>query len=379
VTVTTPAYCSRTDVQRALDIKSTVLDIARVDEAIQGAARDVEEGLHRLFYPWDGVKWFDWPNYQYAYPWRTWMDRNDILCLTSLTTGGVTITLDQVFLEPANRKPGFPYRWIELDRSTNAAFGGNASTPQHAIQATATWGFTSDASQAGTATLASAATSSTNPITVTDSSQISAGDLLIIGYSRGTAPYPDDTLGHAGAIKPYQGERVLVQDVSFADTGQQQSGGGCSTASTADNQLTVADGSEISAGETLMLDAERMLAEQVNGNVVTVARAWDGTMLAEHSDAEVYALRSLTVERGALGTTAASWDEGTAVYKQWYPSPVRELNIALSLDTVLQQTSGYARTVPAGDTSVPAPGAGLAAAWGRAATYAARKARIRVI
>jgi hypothetical protein len=379
MTVTTPAYCSRTDVQRATDIQDTVLNIARVDEAIQGAARDIEGNLHRLFYPWDGTKWFDWPNYQYAYPWRTWMDRNDILCLTAFSSGGAPIALDQCFLRPTNRKPGFPYTSIELDRSTSAAFGGVAQTPQNSIMAQATWGFTADAAQAGTATLADSATTGTNPVVVTDSSQISAGDLLIIGYSRGTPPFPNDTLGHAGLIAPYLGERVLVQDVSFAATGQSQTGPGCSTAGSADNQLTVGDGAALNAGETLLLDAERMFIEQVNGNVATVARAWDGTMLATHTDAAVYALRQLTVERGALGTTAQSWAEGTAVYKHRYPSPVRELGIALALDTVLQQTSGYARTVPAGDTSVPAPGIGLAAAWGRAATYAARKARSRVI
>jgi hypothetical protein len=379
MTVTTPAYCSRTDVQRAMDIKDTVLNITRVDEAIQGTARDIEANLHRLFYPWDGTKWFDWPNYQYAYPWRQWMDRNDILCLSALSSGSVSIALNQCFLRPTNRLPGFPYTSIELDRSTSAAFGGTAQTPQNSIMAEATWGFTADAAQAGTATLAGSLTTSTNPVVVTDSSQISAGDLLIIGYSRGTPPFPDDTLGHAGLIAPYQGERILVQDVSFADTGQQQTGGGCTAASSADNQLTVGDGADLNAGETLLLDAERMFVEQVNGNIATVVRAWDGTLLATHSGAEVYALRSLTVERGALGTTAQVWDEDTAVYKHRYPSPVRELGIALSLDTVLQQTSGYARTVPAGDTSVPAPGIGLAAAWGRAATYAARKARTRVI
>lgn len=377
MSVTTPCYCNRTDVQRATDIRSGLIDVARVDEAIQGASRDVEEGLHRLFYPWDGTKWFDWPNYQYAYPWRLWLDRNDIVCLTGLSTGGVTITLDQVFLEPVNRKPGFPYTWIELDRAGNAAFGGNSQTPQHAISVTGTWGFTADADQAGT--LPDGITAAANPVTVSDSSSISAGDVLIIGYSRGPAPYPDDTLGHAGVIRPYQGERVLVTDVAEADTGQAQTGAGCSTASSADNQLTVGDGTQIHAGETLLLDAERMLAEQVNGNVITVQRAWDGTVLAAHSGAEVYAMRSLTVERGALGTTAAAQPAGTAVFKHRVPGPVRELAIALAVDTILQQTSGYARTVGAGDTAVPAPGQGLAAAWARAATYSARKSRIRVI
>lgn len=375
--ISTPCYCNRVDVQRAIDVRTTIIDIARVDEAMEAAARDIEENLHRLFYPWDGTVWRDWPNYQYAYPWRVWLDRHDLLCLTGLVTGYQSITMDKVFLRPANPMPGFPRTSVELDRASNAAFGGNSLTPQNAITLTGTWGFSADADQR--ATLPSAVGASDSPIVISDSSQISAGDLLILGYGRGDAPYPDDTLGHAGTIKPYVGERVLVLDVAAADTGQQQSGSGCSTDSSGDNQLTVQDGSQIHAGETLILDAERMLAEQVIGNVVTVRRAWDGTVLASHSNAEVYALRSLTVERGALGTTAAAWDEGTPVYKQRYPGPVRELAIALSVDTVLQQSSGYARTVGAGEDAVPAPGDGLARAWGRAATFGKRKSRIRVI
>lgn len=375
--ITTPCYCNRTEVQRALDVQTTVADTDLVDDAMQGAARDVEEGLHRLFYPWDGTKYFPWPNYQYAYPWKLWLDRHDILCLARLVTGGQEITLDKVFLEPVNRRPGFPYRWVELDRSSNAAFGGNALTPQHSITLAGTWGFTADADQA--AALSGAVTATAPAIVVSDSSRIGAGDIVILGYGRGAAPYPDDTLGHAGAIRPYTGERCLVQDVAAAATGQTQTGSGCSTAASADNLLEVADGTQVHAGETLVLDGERMLALQVTGNLVTVERAFDGTVLAEHGNAPVYALRSLTVERGALGTTAQAWEAGTAVAKHRVPGPVHDLAVAVSLDTVLQRTSGYARTVGAGDDAAPAPGQGLASAWRRASDYAQRQARTRVI
>jgi hypothetical protein len=374
--ITTPCYCNRLDVQRATDLESTVLDVQRIDEAIQGASRDVEEGLHRLFYPWDGSKFFEWPNYQYAYPWRLWLDRHDLLCLTTLVTGFETITLDKVFLEPVNRKPGFPYRWAELDRASNAAFGGNSQTPQHAITLTGTWGFTADAFPVATAP--SAVGDSDTAIVISDGSQVSAGDLVILGYARTAAPYPDDALGHAGVIKPYAGERCLVRDVAFTATGGTQSGSGCSTAAESDNQLTVS-GATVTAGETLLLDAERMLVLQVAGSVATVKRAWDGTVLDSHSAADVYALRQLTVKRGALGTTATAWDEGTAVWKHRVPGPVRELTIAIAQDTVMQQTSGYARTAGTGDSAAPAVGTGIGMAWKRAADYAMRQARTRVI
>ena len=68
MSVTTPCYCSRVDAQRAIDFKDSLVTTAQADRAIQSASRNIEGHLHRLFYPWDGTKWFDWPNYQYAYP-----------------------------------------------------------------------------------------------------------------------------------------------------------------------------------------------------------------------------------------------------------------------------------------------------------------------
>lgn len=372
------AYCSRTDAQRAVDFTDGLITNLQIDRAIQSAARNIEGHLHRLFYPFDGTKWWDWPNSQRAYPWRLWLDRNDILCLTTFSSGGVSIPLNTCFLRPQNKRPGFPWTEIQLDRSTVAAFGGNAPTPQNAIQVTATWGFTGEADQV--AALSANITSGAATFTVTNSALVSAGDLLIIGYARGTAPFPSDTLGHAGLIQPYLGERVLVQDVALADAGVAQSGSGCETTSSGDNQLTVTGAGTLNTGEVVVLDAEEMLILSVNAaGVFTVQRGWNNTQLATHSGAEVYAYRSLTVQRGILGTTATSATSGTGVFKHRVPALVKDLAIAESVNRILQETSGYARIVGGAEAAMPAPGTALADLWDEAETEYGRKGRIRVI
>ena len=380
MTVYEPCYASREDAQRAIDFKDGIdADVTRkTDRAIQSSSRDIEGHLHRLFYPWDGVKWWDWPAYHYTSPWSLYLDRNDLLCLTAFSSGGVSIPLNTCFLRPANKRPGFPYTKIELDRSTSSTFGGNSSTPQNAIQMTGTWGFTADADPAGTLTASTG--SSGNPILISDASQVGVGDLLILGYGRGTAPFPGDTLGHAGLIQPYIGERVLVSDRSAADTGLAQSGSGCSTASTADFQLQwTGTGTAPSQGEVLLLDSEQMLVQFVVGSVATVERAWNGTALTAHSSAEIYAYRSLSVQRGFLGTTAASWPEGTAVYRHRVPQMVRDLAIGESVNRILQETSGYSRMVGSGDAARPASGMALADLWEECRTEYGRQARSRAI
>ena len=380
MTVYEYAYCSREDAQRAIDFKDGITTEVqyKTDRAIQSISRNIEGHLHRLFVPWDGTKWFDFPNYQYASPWELFLDRNDVLCLTDFSSGGIGIPLNTCFLRPANKRPGFPYTKIELDRSSGSTFGGNAQTPQNAIQAIGTWNFTADADPAGS--LAAGVTSSTDPITVTNAALMGVGDTLILGYGRGTAPYPDDTLGHAGLIRPYVGERVLVQDRSAADTGLAQSGEGCTTPSTADNQLQwTGSGSPPNQGEVLLLDSEQMLVQMVVNSIATVERAWNGTVLTAHSGAEIYAYRSLSVQRGFQGTTATTWAQGTAVYRHRVPQLVRDLAIGESVNTILQETAGYSRMVGSGDAARPASGMALADLWAECRTEYGRQARSRAV
>jgi hypothetical protein len=381
MTVSRPCYCSREDVQRALDAHDTAASNARIDRAIQSAATAIsgtEPGAGRLkrsFFPEDATRFFDWPNYDYAYPWRIWLSQHDLIVPTSLVTGGVTIPLDQVFAEPVNSGP--PYTYLELDRSTSAAFGGNAATPQHSVMVTGTWGYNAEMDAAGTLA-AAVATTTAATVTVTDGSLMGVGDLLILNPGRAAAPYPS-AAGYAGALGAYTGERVLVTDRAAVATGQVQSDSGCSSVSAADNSLLVADGTQVHVYEVLQLDSEQMLVENVTGNVATVKRAWNGTVLAEHAAAAVYAFRLLSVLRGQLGTAAATYSQGAAVSRHRPPPLVRDLALALAENQAEQETSGYARTVGEGDNARPASGSALWWAWQQAIEAHGRKARIRAV
>jgi hypothetical protein len=356
---------------RSIDVQDSLLAVAAADRAIASASDDIDGMMRRQFYPVDGLKIFNWPNYQYAQPWRYWLERWDCVALTQLLSPGNTggqsgtqIPLWQVFLEPVNPERGFPFTRIELDRSTVAAWG-IGPTPQHSIWAYGTWGFTADADNV--ATLAANIGSSDATITVSNGAGCGAGDVLIVGYGRGAAPYPT-YLGTAGAIAPYLGERVIVTDKTAIASGLTLAGTGCTTVSGADNQLaTTGTGTAPQAGEVVQIDGERMYVESVTGGVATVRRSWDGTVLSAHTTGTaVYVYRQLSVIRGELGTTAAAATAGTAVYRHRPPQLIRDLCIGIAEDQMMQEPSGYSRTVAVDQAQIPASGISLAAKINRA-------------
>lgn len=364
----------------AVDLKPGLDVNAALDRAIMSAAENIDGQLHRVFFPSDDTRFFDWPSQggsgggQYAEPWRLWFDDNDMACLTTLVSGGVTIPLTAVFLNPANNpqkgRPFFTY--LELDRAQSFWFGNNAQTPQNAIQITATWGYGADADPAGT--LAANVLISDTTITVSDGSKAGPGDLIVLGYGRGSTT---GSLPYAAGIAPFQGERVLITDVSAVATGLTQSGSGVSTASSADQALSVTGSGSLNAGEVIVLDQEDMLVEQVISGVATVRRAWNGTTLADHSAAAVYAYRQFAVLRAQLGTTAAGYSSGAAVKRHRVPQLVRDLAIAEASGQLLQEGSGYARTVGSGEAATPAPGIALMDKWAEVRARHGRKARYR--
>jgi hypothetical protein len=371
-------YCNRAEAQRSVDFKTGVDAIAALDRALQSAADNIDAQLHRRFYPVDATVLFDWPNYQYAYPWRVWFNQYDLTVMTALTTGGVSVPLNQVFLRPQNNAMnGRPwYTNFELDRSGSATLGGASATPQNAVAVAGTWGYGADADQV--ATLAAGAGSSDSTVTLSDGSKCGPGDLIVLGYGRGTAPFPSDTAGHAGALAPYTGERMLVYDVSAVATGLTQASG-LTTASDSDVTLTTTGSGALNAGEVIVLDSERMLVEQVVSGVASVRRAWDGTVIAAHSGAAVNALRLMSVLRNQYGTPGTTYLSGAAVFRHRVPPLVHDLAVAESVNRILQEGSGYARTVGGGESAAPAPGIALTELWDEAVTAHGRKARIRVI
>jgi hypothetical protein len=348
-------YCTRQDVMSAPDIQQVQNYVRHVDSAIEAAVTDINGLCHRRF--WNEIKtqYWDWPNYQRAVPWKVWFDERELADTTVnvpvVTSGGMVIPASAILWGPWNYSP--PYTFMELNRSQSYSYGlGN--TPQRDVAITGNYGYWTKTKPGGT--LAAAVTTTTaGTVTVSDASVVGVGDVI-------TA----------------DSESMLVSDNAMADTGQAQAGGGCSTASAADNVLTVSDGTKIHAGEVLQLDAEWMLALSVTGNSATVERGCGGTVLTVHTGAEVYALRLLTVLRGFGGTAAATHANSAPVTVALVPGQVRELAIAESLNYIFQKTSGYARTI--GENGArPVPGGSLPDLRNRVFAAYGRKARSRVI
>lgn len=344
-------YCTREDVKHALDVKETARSDAQVDRAIEAATSDVDGLTHRRFYPQVGTRYFDWPSAQGGRAWRLWLDDIEVVSLDSLVAGGATIPAADYLLEPVNSGP--PYNRIEIDLSSSSAFAAG-NTHQRAIAATGLWcGCPAEEAPAGA--LAEALDATETGVDVTDSAAIGVGNIIKV-----------------------DSERMIVTGKQMLDTGQNL--GGNLTASTADVTVPVSTGSAYAVYEVILIDSERMLIVDIAGNNLTVKRAWDGTVLAAHtSGADIYAPRTLVVTRGALGTSAAAHSSSAAIVRHVVPGLVRNYAVALSLDTLLQERSGYAREVGSGDNAREASGRGLRALRDDVITAYGRKARQRAV
>lgn len=351
MSVTGVCYVTREALKAALDIHFTARNDPQVDLAIQAGTRAADNQMQRTFTPLMATRYWDWPNYQRAAPWRLWLDAWELAAApTSVTTGGVTIPLNECFFEPVNSGP--PYTYMELNRSTSATFGGG-STPQRDIAITGTWGYNLDNASAGA--LASAVSTTTGTtISVTNSMAAGVGDLLQI-----------DT------------EWMLLADKAMTTTGQTLQT--ALTAKSDDQTVSVGSGAAFSAGEVVLLDAERMLVIDISGNSLTVKRAWDGSTLATHTGSTIYAARSWTVVRGSRGTTAATHLNGAAITRFVPPSLITQLALAEAENHLLQGQSGYARTVGSADNERPISGQSLADIRKLAYQSYGRKGRMRAV
>ncbi|MFD8234000.1 hypothetical protein ACFV20_19230 [Streptomyces sp. NPDC059696] len=314
--MTEPWYATREDVMRALDVKLTARSTRQIDRALQSASRDIDSLCHRRFYPETATRSFDWPGSQYRPSWRLWLDDQELISLTSITSGGTAISPDDVVLYPLS---GAPYSRVETNLGTSAAWGGG-DTHQADVTITGLWGYRLDETTVG-ALAADVASTTATTITVNGpaSAELGVGSILRI----------DD-------------ERMIVTGRSMVDTGQ--GFGDSMTAAKNDVSIGAADGTAYAVDEVILRDSERMLIVDIAGNTLTVERAWDGSVLAAHTDSAIYAPRALTVVRGALGTTATTHDSAASVRRWNPPGLVRDLTIAEALNRVTNEQAGYART-----------------------------------
>lgn len=97
---------------------------------------------------------------------------------------------------------------------------------------------------------------------------------------------------------------------------EQVTGWGAATAATSlldgaidasEEEITVDDGTEFNEGEVIQISTEDCKVRMVRGDVLVVARGWNGTTKQSHlDDSPIGIYRTATVERGVNGTTAAA-------------------------------------------------------------------------
>lgn len=348
MTITRPVYATREMVKRSLDIADTVRANAQIDRLLQSCSVSIDGSMHRIFYPRLGTFKRDWPGISNPTPWRVWLDDEEVIELLTFSSGGVSLSVDDLLLYPDD---GPPFNRVELDISANSSFslGG---THQYAVVGYGLLGYTLDLKSIGG--LVVGINDNITALIIPDGSAVGVGDLLKI-----------------------EDEYLLATGRGWIDSTQNLQAD--LTALASSTTLAVTDGTAFFADEIVLLDAEKMLITDIAGNNLIVKRAWDGSTLAEHSGSDIYVSRSISVDRASVGSTAASHLMGVTVNRWVPPALVNQLCIGETLAALEQERSAYARVVGSGETASEARGVGLEDLRVRACEKYGRKSRHRAV
>lgn len=347
-------YATREVVKAALDSVETARDNARVDRATEYASRQVESLLQRRFYPEIATRYRDWPNRDYAEVQRLWLPgTQELISLTTLVSGGLTISPANYFLRRPDGLEEAPYSLLEINLGASASFFTVGTTYQRSIAMTGVFGYQLTTAPAG-ALAAAVTTTTATSATVTDGASIGVGSLVTIDSERLIVT------GKASAVVS-----TITADMSSLNSA---------------TAASVGNGALYVIGEVVTIGTERMLIVDITGNTLVVQRAYDGSVLAGHTNGDtVYAPRALTVQRGVLGTTAATHLNSAPAVVQTYPGPVVVLTVAYALNELLQEGAGYARVAGTGDAQREFTGRGIAALERDAVNSCGRRVRTAAV
>lgn len=332
MTVTGATYVTREQIKQSLDVAETARSNDQIDRAIASATSNVEGLLRRRFLPWHGVRFFDWPNGQFARTWRLWLGQDEVISVTSLVSGGVTIPSTDYFLEPNSTGP--PYTRVEVNLASRSAFT-SASTHQRQIAITGVFGYRADTEVIGHLASDLAADPNATASASWTTASFGVGDLVLI-----------------------DSELIVIADRTMVDSTQDLQTP--LDASAADVSVAVTSGGGFAVGETILLDSERMLVVDIAGNTLTVRRAWDGSVLASHTGSSIWTLTGVTFGRAQQGTTLSAHLSGAVVARHVVPPMVRDLALAYAVNQFLQENAGYARVAGTGENAQEFTGRGIA-------------------
>jgi hypothetical protein len=319
------AYATREQVLSSPEVSHSAYASTLIDAKILSASDGIDNTLHKRFYPERRTVLFDWPQTRSTPTWQIDLAAtgNEMISVASCLSGDGTDITASVILRRADDKAEPPYDLLEIDLETSAAFTAG-STWQRAITVT---GLYSDDKDTATVIAGAALSGGINSSVTT----------LVLNPSSGV--YTPGVL----SLILMDTERIQLLDRRMSAVSGQ------STTDTmdilqSDNTVGVTSGSAFAAGETILIDSERMRVLDIAGNTLIVRRAWDGTTLASHSSAvQVYALRTFSVARGVLGSTAASHSDAASVYVHEFPPLINEWCIAESVLGMERQSAAYGR------------------------------------
>lgn len=313
-----------------------------LDRIIEAVSRQIDGLCNRRpggFIPETKTRLYRWPPLT---PYRSAVLEldEDLISVTTLQSEAqnstpTTIASTDYFLEPANSGP--PYKRIEIDLSSTAAFAAG-DTPQRSISVAGSWAYKSATKSAGTVSSGLASDATATSMVCSNAGLVDVGSHLLI-----------------------QSEQLFVTEQDFAALGTiLLNMAGNLAADHATVTVTVDASHGIVAGEVIRIDAEQMYVERVSSNDLTVRRAYNGTVLASHTDdTAIHINRTLTVERGVNGTTAATHANATAISVYEPPFDVVQLCVAEVIATVQQEQAGYGRSIGAGEGAVEFSGRAL--------------------
>lgn len=347
---------TREQVSASLEIFNTARANPIIDSKIAAATLSVEGRLHRRFAPEIRTIKADWPNYSRAPSWEFDLGINEYISLTSVVSGGVNITADCLLTRADNRTEP-PYDTLQVNLNSSSALSAGM-TFQQSLVITGLGGHNDTDTSLPAAALGGNINNSVTTVVlnpVVGVYDVGVGSILLIGT-----------------------ERLVTTARRMSDTGINTAG--TLAAQNSAVSLPVTDGTNFAVGEIVLVESERMRIVDIAGNTLTVDRAFDGSVLAAHaSGLDVYGLRTFTVRRGSLGTTAAAHTTADSVYAHVFPALVNELCVAETVVLLEQNASGYARVIGTGASSREAKGEGLADIRDQAYIAYGRKLRLGAI
>lgn len=310
-------YCTRERVAAASDVQAAAWLDGEIDLAIEQGSRAVDKLVRRgddtrpAFAPWYGTITYDWPTPNDNGIYRRWLGPHALLTIGTVTSGDEDVTAAAIGSPP---EYGAPYDALDLDQATGDTFTTSNGIGQRSLSiADSVWCATpiSELTMAAWTLMSSIGSTDSTASLLAD---VGVGSLIRIGT-----------------------ERIVVTDRAWASTGDSDT----LTASMADQTVSVADGTDYVRGDSLLIEAERLRVRDIAGNTLIVTRAADGSTLAAHTSAAIYALRTCGITRGALGTTAAAHAAGDPVYVYRYPAIVEQLAVAYALDQRAMESAAY--------------------------------------